>query len=857
MAEGAPTIQDIGQVRIADWLETLPGQVRIEAGVFDLGDLIDLSEDQCIVRLKLNHAFNGHAPQHPFTLFLLAPSRLDLMPLQIRRRLGKMPPAPEPTPGPGGREVPSRLPGAVAPVPTPALEPVDSAPASNAAPKFPAPAAVATAAAVADAGVGGAPRAEEPLDTGTGAETREDPALRAGAPHATAGAAGIASTSDASSISTGATGPGATGGTTRAATRGRPVASCNVLQEPASAGAAAGEVSYLLFDDQPGIEWQSWFEQQLASAGLSAVREDLKPAEIPTFLRIVGQAMNYLFDAYDCLARDGVVWQNIGPLFLIADEAVEGGYRLETTGLRRFRPAPGAGYPERSWHRLYAAPEAHNGQGLTPKSDVFTAGVALYALLTGVDLRRWEICGEAQMLPTVRTFWRGCPAGVAPVLQELLRHEEAYRPGLAEARARVARALDTAAHERLYRGEAFPAEAGFGASGRGGPVRSFETSVMTLNGWVKELRAQQSRQGMVFSRPNQDAAFLSDRIDGVRMLGEGGGHGAAGGAEGAPVALAVVADGISTCRFGRGELASEAVVTAFAEVWRLWLEGLRANRWSWESDPAAVFGQSFLTRWSLERDAEAGAGRFMRRFSFPHLAAECIRRATLRIWSQVVEEVRRMPSADPAEIMGSTMIAAFVHGSRVMLANLGDSRAYLVSPAADPEQVWTIESLTCDHDEKHRLFREEQAMPQHMLGLSGLESLTNGIGSLVAPARSGLGLVGRGSRGGLRGVHAGDPGGGVENGANVCTVWRPAYHRLAPDFYTLRVHPQDVLILCSDGLIDERAALMPEEAAQIVTEYQDAPADHLAMQLVKAANDIQEWPSKGDNITAVVLKFHA
>jgi serine/threonine protein phosphatase PrpC len=139
--------------------------------------------------------------------------------------------------------------------------------------------------------------------------------------------------------------------------------------------------------------------------------------------------------------------------------------------------------------------------------------------------------------------------------------------------------------------------------------------------------------------------------------------------------------------------------------------------------------------------------------------------------------------------------------------------------------------------------------------LSGLESLTNGIGSLVSmdrhnqhPARRNitLPLPGESGPGSLLALRDG----------RRSTAWRPAYQRLTPDFYTLRVKPQDVLILCSDGLIDERSALMPQETAQIVTEYQDAPADHLAMQLVKAANDMQEWPSKGDNITAVVLKFH-
>lgn len=777
MADSVSAIQEIQAVRIAEWLDALPGKLRIADRIYEVGDLIDLSEEQCIVRLAAATSATAPAGSHPYTLFVLDRQRLDRLPPDMQKYIQS-----------------AGLAGAPGPLATPALERADAAAETEPAPK------PATGNAFA-------PGADDSLDdTGTGAETQ---------------AAEVPAT------------PATTQATPRADCL------CSVLQRPAAAGAVADRGHYLLFDDQPGLELLDWFRQRLQESGLPADREAMTPSQIPEFLRQVAVAMNFLFDAYECLGREKIVWQNIGPLFLIPDPTLDGGYRLETTALRRFRPQAGAGYPERTWHRLYAAPEAHNGQGLTAKSDVFTAGIALYSLLVGCDLHRWEIGGEAQMLPTVRTFWRQCPAGLLPVLQELLHHDECARPSLAEARARVADALRRAADERLYR-------CGAPADRIVGTVRTFESSAMTLNGWVKELRSQQPRNGMFMSRPNQDAAFLSERIDNVRLLGVD--------SDPAPAALAVVADGISTCRFGRGELASESVVNAYSELWRLWLEGLRANLWSWESDPGAVFAQTFNTRWSLERSVDAGAGRFMRRLSFPHLVAECIRRATLRIWSLVGAEVKSMPNADPAEIMGSTMISAFVHGNRVTLANLGDSRAYLVSPGADPDQVWTIECLTCDHDEKHRLFREESAMPQHMLGLSGLESLTNGIGSLVSMERqgaipnrrSGNMLPYDSSPGAMQALREGRP----------CAAWRPAYQRLTPDFYTLRVKPQDVLILCSDGLIDERAALMPQETAQIVTEYQDAPADHLAMQLVKAANDMQEWPSKGDNITAVVLKFH-
>ncbi|HTL53373.1 MAG TPA: hypothetical protein VL860_12425, partial [Planctomycetota bacterium] len=714
MAETSPSIPSIQSVRIADWIETMPGQVRIADLLYDVGDLIDLSDEQCIVRLKSAMQQNGHPANHPFTLFILGTDRLSRMPREIQRFLNDVKKKNASPP------VLAAQPAVARATPTPALEAADST--NTTAPNL-------VDAARPSARYG----AEDALDdVGTGAETqlgsRRDPGAF------TSPAAGL-----------------------------RPAPGGTVLQRPASAGTAGGEYHYLLFDDRPGMELQDWFARAMQDASLPAGRDSLQPAQVPAFLSIVGRAMTFLFDAFEGLAAEQIVWQNTSPLFLVPDPAVEGGHRLEVTGLRRFRPSLGAGYPERTWHRLYAAPEAHNGQGLTPRSDVFTAGIALYSLLSGVDTHRWEIGGEAQMLPNLRTFWRHCPAGIVPVLAQLLRHEEQYRPSLPEARRLVDLALKQAVSERLYRCDAAT------AGGQNlAPVRTFETSAMTLNGWVKELRAQQSRQGIVMSRPNQDAAFLSERIDSIRLIG--------GDENSAPVGLAVVADGISTCRFGRGELASEAVVSAYSEVWQLWLDGLRAHHWCWESDPSEIFARIFLNRFSLDGSVDAAAGRFMRRFSFPHLVAECVRRATLKIWSLVGEEVKASPNADPAEIMGSTMIAAFAHGNRVMLANLGDSRAYLVSPGADPEQIWTIECLTCDHDERNRLFREEQAMPQHMLGLSGLESLTNGIGSLLTTQ------LRPGSRAGLsrRVEHPdrfrnSDVSGGLRTIGKSCENWRPAY----------------------------------------------------------------------------------
>jgi serine/threonine protein phosphatase PrpC len=71
----------------------------------------------------------------------------------------------------------------------------------------------------------------------------------------------------------------------------------------------------------------------------------------------------------------------------------------------------------------------------------------------------------------------------------------------------------------------------------------------------------------------------------------------------------------------------------------------------------------------------------------------------------------------------------------------------------------------------------------------------------------------------------------------------------------------DILVVCSDGLIDEGIFLAPEDAAAIAYAHPNATAEELTSLLISAADARQRPPSLaephgfGDNIACIVMKF--
>jgi serine/threonine protein phosphatase PrpC len=73
--------------------------------------------------------------------------------------------------------------------------------------------------------------------------------------------------------------------------------------------------------------------------------------------------------------------------------------------------------------------------------------------------------------------------------------------------------------------------------------------------------------------------------------------------------------------------------------------------------------------------------------------------------------------------------------------------------------------------------------------------------------------------------------------------------------------PGDVVVLCSDGLVEEGAFLEPWRLAEIIQQHLKLSAQDLAVLLADEADAVHRLPSQlepegfGDNISCVVIKI--
>ena len=150
--------------------------------------------------------------------------------------------------------------------------------------------------------------------------------------------------------------------------------------------------------------------------------------------------------------------------------------------------------------------------------------------------------------------------------------------------------------------------------------------------------------------------------------------------------------------------------------------------------------------------------------------------------------------------MATTCVAAVVKGTQLLVAHVGDSRAYLFH--ASSTVVPVLERLTTDHSMVTELVRANVLSPQQ-----GRDS----------PARHVI----------LRAL-----GGTAHNSAE-------------PDITTRTIQHGDTLVLCCDGLWDK----VPEEHMAAV--IRDNPPDGACRKLIQLANEA----GGEDNISVVVLSF--
>jgi serine/threonine protein phosphatase PrpC len=145
--------------------------------------------------------------------------------------------------------------------------------------------------------------------------------------------------------------------------------------------------------------------------------------------------------------------------------------------------------------------------------------------------------------------------------------------------------------------------------------------------------------------------------------------------------------------------------------------------------------------------------------------------------------------------MATTVVAAVVHGDELIVANVGDSRAYLVRKEA-------IEQITEDHSLVAEMIND---------------------GSITAEQAE------------------------THPYRNVILRSIGAHENVKVDLFFRRLNPDDIFILCSDGLTRH---VNKDELASIVRMYPPAEA---ARQLVKLSNERGGY----DNITVSITRITA
>jgi len=239
--------------------------------------------------------------------------------------------------------------------------------------------------------------------------------------------------------------------------------------------------------------------------------------------------------------------------------------------------------------------------------------------------------------------------------------------------------------------------------------------------------------------------------------------------------LLLVADGVSTADVGSGDLASSMVREAVKNAWEGPVgEILRTHKGPLPQEWAKTALEAIL------EDANA------------------------RIYAYLKQPIFVGSLGPGTHPPGSTAVLGVIDGDRLTLANIGDSRLYLLRDGA-------LEQMTVDQDLKTELLKSGRD-PRSAADPSALGALTQSVGSFF-----------------------------FDSEGNIVT--RP----LQPDVQSLYLRAGDRMLWCSDGVPDCLGESADEIMARELAASDEAEA--IAQRLCRLADEALG----ADNITALVL----
>jgi protein phosphatase len=285
---------------------------------------------------------------------------------------------------------------------------------------------------------------------------------------------------------------------------------------------------------------------------------------------------------------------------------------------------------------------------LSPRSSVYCGAALIYHAVTGLEpVAGFSLISDK--LPPVRIFEPRLPLGLDPILRRALARnpDQRYSDPVAFYQA-LKQAIEFDGLRRVAEVDA-PLAITYAAATHPG-----------INKSQKNPR-------------NQDQFF--DAWDPASALG-----------------VFLVADGVSTCRWGTGDRAALQVIHAARQLWEeLQSTALRETAPSLREEKQWIAALSQLFAQANEA---------------------------------IIEEVKKQFSdkvMEEAAIMSSTAVATLLNGRQIIIGNVGDSRIYLVREGL-------IEQITVDLDRRTLLLRQGQGLDV-LMNTSGLGRLTGRLGT--------------------------------------------------------------------------------------------------------------------------------